>query len=167
MDSSGFKQYDSERANFYFFFNNLEQHAPSRANRKHQACFCLFVIEVLNALHMDTMMSHVDSWRRNPESFLRERGLNTEPAADPNNEEVFVLIVEGFLIFNHRLKKKKKEKKESGSKRNLCTQLYFYCPSSIICLLLVIILVFLKINVKCFLNFKKLFLKVFLYFKMC
>lgn len=63
---------------------------------------CLFVIEVLDALHMDTMMSHVDSWRSNPESFLREHGLNTALAADPEREEVFVLIVEGFLIFNHR-----------------------------------------------------------------
>lgn len=63
-----------------------------------------FFFEVLDALHMDTMMSHVDSWRNNPESFLRERGLNTEPAAEPDSEEVFVLIVEGFLIFNHRYK---------------------------------------------------------------
>lgn len=59
---------------------------------------------MLDALHMDTMMSHVDSWRSNPDSFLRERGLNTEPAAEPDSEEVFVLIVEGFLIFNHRYK---------------------------------------------------------------
>lgn len=64
--------------------------------------FICFVIEVLDALHMDTMMSHIDSWRSNPESFLRERGLNPKPAADNDNEEVFVLIVEGFLIFNHR-----------------------------------------------------------------
>ncbi|XP_040012381.1 nicotinamide riboside kinase 1 isoform X2 [Xiphias gladius] len=52
--------------------------------------------DMLAALHMDAMMSEVGSWRRDPESFLRQRGLN------PVDLEVFVLIVEGFLIFNHR-----------------------------------------------------------------
>lgn len=45
---------------------------------------------------MDTMMSDVESWRRDPESFLRKRGLK------PTDDELFVLIVEGFLIFNYR-----------------------------------------------------------------
>uniref|UniRef100_H3C6S0 Nicotinamide riboside kinase 1 n=1 Tax=Tetraodon nigroviridis TaxID=99883 RepID=H3C6S0_TETNG len=52
--------------------------------------------DTLDALHMDAMMSDVESWRRDPEWFLRQRGL--EPTRDP----LFVLIVEGFLIFNHR-----------------------------------------------------------------
>lgn len=56
----------------------------------------LHPVSVLAALHMDAMMSEVGSWRRDPESFLRQRGLN------PVDLEVFVLIVEGFLIFNHR-----------------------------------------------------------------
>uniref|UniRef100_A0A8C2ZHZ3 Nicotinamide riboside kinase 1 n=1 Tax=Cyclopterus lumpus TaxID=8103 RepID=A0A8C2ZHZ3_CYCLU len=51
---------------------------------------------------MDTMMSEVDSWRRDPEVFLRRRGLNPERTTPPKDEEVYVLIVEGFLIFNHR-----------------------------------------------------------------
>ncbi|KAK9522945.1 hypothetical protein VZT92_019381 [Zoarces viviparus] len=58
--------------------------------------------DMLDALHMDTMMSEVDSWRRDPESFLRRRGLNPERTTPPLDEEVYVLIVEGFLIFNHR-----------------------------------------------------------------
>ncbi|XP_031712589.1 nicotinamide riboside kinase 1 [Anarrhichthys ocellatus] len=58
--------------------------------------------DMLDALHMDTMMSEVDSWRRDPESFLRRRGLNPERTTPPVDEEVYVLIVEGFLIFNHR-----------------------------------------------------------------
>lgn len=58
--------------------------------------------DMLDALHMDTMMSHIYLWKSNPESFLRDHGLNTEPAAQPDTEDVFVLIVEGFLIFNHR-----------------------------------------------------------------
>ncbi|XP_068422508.1 nicotinamide riboside kinase 1 isoform X2 [Clinocottus analis] len=58
--------------------------------------------DILDALNMDTMMSDVDSWRRDPEAFLRRRGLNPERATPSEDEEVFVLIVEGFLIFNHR-----------------------------------------------------------------
>lgn len=57
---------------------------------------------MLDALHMDLMMSDVDSWRRDPESFLRQRDLNPEHRTPPDDKEVFVLIVEGFLIFNHR-----------------------------------------------------------------
>ncbi|XP_074493531.1 nicotinamide riboside kinase 1 isoform X2 [Sebastes fasciatus] len=59
--------------------------------------------DTLDALHMDTMMSDVDSWRRDPESFLRLRGLKPEHTTPSLDEEVYVLIVEGFLIFNHRL----------------------------------------------------------------
>ncbi|XP_073322823.1 nicotinamide riboside kinase 1 [Pagrus major] len=58
--------------------------------------------DMLSALHMDTMMRDVDSWRRDPDSFLRQRGLNPERTTPPVDTEVFVLIVEGFLIFNHR-----------------------------------------------------------------
>ncbi|CAB1427904.1 unnamed protein product [Pleuronectes platessa] len=53
----------------------------------------------LSALHMDTMMSDVHSWQRDPESFLRQRDLNPAETTPP---DVYVLIVEGFLIFNHR-----------------------------------------------------------------
>ncbi|XP_029295964.1 nicotinamide riboside kinase 1 [Cottoperca gobio] len=58
--------------------------------------------DMLDALHMDTMMCEVDSWRRDPEAFLRQRGLNPEHTTPSVDEEVYVLIVEGFLIFNHR-----------------------------------------------------------------
>lgn len=51
---------------------------------------------------MDVMMSVVDSWRRDPESFLADRGLRAELTAASVKEDVLVLIVEGFLIFNHR-----------------------------------------------------------------
>ncbi|XP_068167875.1 nicotinamide riboside kinase 1 isoform X1 [Antennarius striatus] len=56
--------------------------------------------DVLEALHMDVMMNDINSWRENPESFLRQRNLN--PASSLDDKEVFVLIVDGFLIFNHR-----------------------------------------------------------------
>lgn len=45
---------------------------------------------------MDAMMSDVDAWRRDPEWFLRQRAL------EPTQDQLFVLIVEGFLIFNYR-----------------------------------------------------------------
>ncbi|KAM9744567.1 nicotinamide riboside kinase 1-like [Menidia menidia] len=56
--------------------------------------------DVLDALHMDNMMREIDSWRTDPESFLRHRGLIPEPSS--TDKKVYVLIVEGFLIFNHR-----------------------------------------------------------------
>ncbi|XP_044193176.1 nicotinamide riboside kinase 1 isoform X2 [Thunnus albacares] len=58
--------------------------------------------DTLDALHMDKMMSEVESWQRDPESFLRGRGLTSAHTALSVNEEVFVLIVEGFLIYNYR-----------------------------------------------------------------
>ncbi|XP_031161750.1 nicotinamide riboside kinase 1 isoform X4 [Sander lucioperca] len=57
--------------------------------------------DTLDALHMDTMMCEVASWRRDPLSFMRQRALNPEHTASSADEEVYVLIVEGFLIFNH------------------------------------------------------------------
>ncbi|XP_032371548.1 nicotinamide riboside kinase 1 isoform X1 [Etheostoma spectabile] len=58
--------------------------------------------DMLDALHMDTMMCEVDSWRRDPLSFMRQRGLYPEHTTSSADEMVYVLIVEGFLIFNHR-----------------------------------------------------------------
>ncbi|XP_051988367.1 nicotinamide riboside kinase 1-like [Xyrauchen texanus] len=56
--------------------------------------------DTLDALHMDRMMSEINSWQEDPESFMLSRGLTLKSTASlqPN---VFVLIVEGFLIFNH------------------------------------------------------------------
>ncbi|CAG5924277.1 unnamed protein product [Menidia menidia] len=56
--------------------------------------------DVLDALHMDNMMREINSWRTDPELFLRHRGLIPEPSS--TDKKVYVLIVEGFLIFNHR-----------------------------------------------------------------
>ncbi|XP_041720601.1 nicotinamide riboside kinase 1 isoform X3 [Coregonus clupeaformis] len=54
--------------------------------------------DVLDALHMDRMMSKIESWRKDPDSFLASQSLKTQCSV---GEEVFVLIVEGFLIFNY------------------------------------------------------------------
>ncbi|XP_041856482.1 nicotinamide riboside kinase 1 [Melanotaenia boesemani] len=56
--------------------------------------------DVLDALHMDKMMCEVNSWRSNPDSFLQQKGLKSKLSSA--NKEVYVLIVEGFLIFNYR-----------------------------------------------------------------
>ncbi|XP_048050955.1 nicotinamide riboside kinase 1-like [Megalobrama amblycephala] len=55
----------------------------------------------LDALHMDRMMGDIGSWQEDPEHFMTSRGFAVKStASEPPN--VFVLIVEGFLIFNHR-----------------------------------------------------------------
>ncbi|XP_077456760.1 nicotinamide riboside kinase 1 [Stigmatopora argus] len=57
--------------------------------------------DMLDALHMEAMMSQVKAWRRNPQAFLKEAG-HAAGGMMSSPDHVFVLIVEGFLIFNHR-----------------------------------------------------------------
>lgn len=47
-------------------------------------------------------MNAVHSWRSDPELFLRQKRLNPEHTTPTDAAEVFVLLVEGFLIFNYR-----------------------------------------------------------------
>ncbi|KAM6931485.1 nicotinamide riboside kinase 1 [Xenentodon cancila] len=56
--------------------------------------------DVLDALHMDKMMSDINSWQRDPKLFLKQRGVTLEQPSP--KKDVHVLIVEGFLIFNYR-----------------------------------------------------------------
>ncbi|KAJ8401547.1 hypothetical protein AAFF_G00378640 [Aldrovandia affinis] len=58
--------------------------------------------DVLDALHMDGMMSDIRTWLKDPESFLTFRGWKTSFPQIPKADEVYVLIIEGFLIFNYR-----------------------------------------------------------------
>uniref|UniRef100_A0A3B5LTU1 Uncharacterized protein n=1 Tax=Xiphophorus couchianus TaxID=32473 RepID=A0A3B5LTU1_9TELE len=58
--------------------------------------------DTLDALHMEKMMKEVYCWRKDPHDFLRRRGLIAKDAS--TDDELYVLIVEGFLIFNHRYK---------------------------------------------------------------
>ncbi|XP_054629232.1 nicotinamide riboside kinase 1 [Dunckerocampus dactyliophorus] len=58
--------------------------------------------DTLDALHMDSMMSEVDAWQRDPKTVLRKAHLAPEKMTPSSPDDVFVLIVEGFLIFNHR-----------------------------------------------------------------
>ncbi|XP_030214288.1 nicotinamide riboside kinase 1 isoform X2 [Gadus morhua] len=54
--------------------------------------------DLLDALHMDKMMEEIYSWWRDPQSYHQSTCATTEAG----RTEVFVVIVEGFLIFNHR-----------------------------------------------------------------
>uniref|UniRef100_A0A3B3VPY2 Nicotinamide riboside kinase 1 n=1 Tax=Poecilia latipinna TaxID=48699 RepID=A0A3B3VPY2_9TELE len=56
--------------------------------------------DTLDALHMEEMMKEVCSWKKDPHEFLRQRGLIAKDSS--TDDELYVLIVEGFLIFNHR-----------------------------------------------------------------
>ncbi|KAA0705600.1 Nicotinamide riboside kinase 1 [Triplophysa tibetana] len=56
--------------------------------------------DTLDALHMDRMMSDIESWQKDPESFMSSRGLRVTSTGS-QKPSVFALIVEGFLIFNH------------------------------------------------------------------
>ncbi|KAJ8285503.1 hypothetical protein GJAV_G00027570 [Gymnothorax javanicus] len=59
--------------------------------------------DVLDALHMDQMMSEVWAWQKDPASFLATRGLKSQFSRIPEaQDDVYVLIIEGFLIFNYR-----------------------------------------------------------------
>uniref|UniRef100_A0A3P8WQ25 Nicotinamide riboside kinase 1 n=1 Tax=Cynoglossus semilaevis TaxID=244447 RepID=A0A3P8WQ25_CYNSE len=57
--------------------------------------------KVLSALHMDKMINDVDLWRKDPEAYMNGQGLNKEMKTLTADKGVFVLIVEGFLIFNY------------------------------------------------------------------
>uniref|UniRef100_A0A8C6LRH3 Nicotinamide riboside kinase 1 n=1 Tax=Nothobranchius furzeri TaxID=105023 RepID=A0A8C6LRH3_NOTFU len=54
--------------------------------------------DTLDALNMNKMMTEVDSWRADPLSFLRQRGLNIK--SSPAIKQVYVLIVEAFLFWH-------------------------------------------------------------------
>ncbi|XP_037114093.1 nicotinamide riboside kinase 1 [Syngnathus acus] len=57
--------------------------------------------DTLDSLNMDDMMSCVHDWRRDPQAFWKKVDQTAEKLM-PSPNHVFVLIVEGFLIFNHR-----------------------------------------------------------------
>ncbi|KAI1900467.1 hypothetical protein AGOR_G00050240 [Albula goreensis] len=59
--------------------------------------------DVLDALYMDRMMGDIQAWQKDPPSFLSDYRCKTSSAAIPKTPGVvYVLIIEGFLIFNYR-----------------------------------------------------------------
>ncbi|XP_018615609.1 nicotinamide riboside kinase 1 isoform X2 [Scleropages formosus] len=59
--------------------------------------------DVLDALNMDKMMSEVQTWQKDPVSFLASHGQRTQSSrVSETPEDMYVLIIEGFLIYNYR-----------------------------------------------------------------
>lgn len=52
---------------------------------------------------MEAMTNTVRGWIENPVKFARSHGVPLSPAADMANpeEQTHILIVEGFLLYNH------------------------------------------------------------------
>lgn len=63
---------------------------------------CVSVYAVLSALHMDRMMEEVEAWRADPKAFIASRHGGVKLLNQAVDQKVFVLIIEGFLIFNYR-----------------------------------------------------------------
>ncbi|KAL4623179.1 nicotinamide riboside kinase 1 isoform X2 [Arapaima gigas] len=59
--------------------------------------------DVLDALNMDKMMNKIQTWQKDPVSFLASHGLRAQsPRGLETLKDVYVLIIEGFLIYNYR-----------------------------------------------------------------
>ncbi|XP_053157313.1 nicotinamide riboside kinase 2 [Hemicordylus capensis] len=59
--------------------------------------------DVLASLDMDAMVSTVHAWTENPMKFARSHGVNVPPGSKkPDLDDIHILIVEGFLLYNYR-----------------------------------------------------------------
>ncbi|XP_030639830.1 muscle-specific beta 1 integrin binding protein [Chanos chanos] len=60
--------------------------------------------DVITALDMEAMLNTVRGWMENPVKFARSHGVGVPAVTkeeDPENQ-IHILIVEGFLLFNYR-----------------------------------------------------------------
>ncbi|KAM6962908.1 muscle-specific beta 1 integrin binding protein [Aplochiton taeniatus] len=59
--------------------------------------------DVITALDMEAMTNTIKGWAENPVKFARSHGVGV-PTSDPESDEqqVHILIVEGFLLYNYR-----------------------------------------------------------------
>ncbi|XP_072550355.1 nicotinamide riboside kinase 1 [Salminus brasiliensis] len=57
--------------------------------------------DMLDALHMDRMMHEIKSWMQDPQRFMQSQGLTVKCPVSEKGNDIFSLIVEGFLIFNY------------------------------------------------------------------
>ncbi|KAM9112132.1 nicotinamide riboside kinase 2 [Pangshura tecta] len=59
--------------------------------------------DALGSLDMDAMVSTVHAWIEEPRKFARSHGVNVRPnAKDPVPEEIHILVIEGFLLYNYK-----------------------------------------------------------------
>ncbi|KAM6464231.1 nicotinamide riboside kinase 2 [Liasis olivaceus] len=59
--------------------------------------------DVLDSLDMDAMVNTVHAWIENPVKFARSHGVNvSHDSKVPSSEDIHVLVVEGFLLYNYR-----------------------------------------------------------------
>uniref|UniRef100_A0A8C3SDH5 Nicotinamide riboside kinase 2 n=1 Tax=Chelydra serpentina TaxID=8475 RepID=A0A8C3SDH5_CHESE len=60
--------------------------------------------DALESLDMDAMVSTVHAWIEKPRKFARSHGVNVRPnSKEPVPEEIHVLVIEGFLLYNYNL----------------------------------------------------------------
>ncbi|XP_044301843.1 nicotinamide riboside kinase 1 isoform X2 [Varanus komodoensis] len=58
--------------------------------------------DVLDALHMDKMVARIHSWMANPEDPALTKPPSGTDDDQKGAEDTFVLIVEGFLLYNYK-----------------------------------------------------------------
>ncbi|XP_066567240.1 nicotinamide riboside kinase 1 isoform X2 [Amia ocellicauda] len=61
--------------------------------------------DVIDALNMDSMMREIYNWKKDPKSYLISHGLKQSAHSKEANgvqNEVYVLITEGFLLYNYK-----------------------------------------------------------------
>ncbi|XP_040276358.1 nicotinamide riboside kinase 2 [Bufo bufo] len=56
--------------------------------------------DVITAIDMEAMVNTVTAWAENPVKFARSHGI---APSRPEFEDVQILILEGFLLYNHKL----------------------------------------------------------------
>ncbi|XP_028856607.1 muscle-specific beta 1 integrin binding protein [Denticeps clupeoides] len=60
--------------------------------------------DVITSLDMEAMVNTIRGWTENPVKFARSHGMPVSASSDDEDEEgqVHILIVEGFLLYNHK-----------------------------------------------------------------
>ncbi|KAM3937386.1 nicotinamide riboside kinase 2 [Leptodactylus fuscus] len=68
--------------------------------------------DVITSIDMESMVNTVTAWVENPDKFARSHGIAPSHSSELD-ENVYILILEGFLLYNHKLL------------ANLCSERYY------------------------------------------